>query len=105
MVFWSDPRPLFHVKQINVEMNYYSLFTDTELLEDHIQDILDIDAAKQPPQSISRRPQILGREFLALLEHRNAAVQHTRRLLQQIPLPFPRDQDRPRRLQKNLAQK
>ena len=35
-------------------------------LKDHVQDILDIDPAEQPSQRIRRRPQILGRQFLAL---------------------------------------
>src|ERR1700755_864588 len=77
---------------MNIEMNQEILLSYTEFPENHIQDILDIDPAKQPAQGKSRRPQILRREFLALLQHVYAALQRDGRLPQQLPLPFPGDQ-------------
>src|SRR6478672_5494782 len=73
-------------------MNLNSLFSDAEVSENHIQNILDIDPAEQASQGVGRGPQILRGKFLALIEHRNAALQRRGRLLQQTPLSRPGDQ-------------
>src|ERR1700680_1148800 len=103
-VSWS--RGLFHVKQpylagpldggVSRETtahvwNEEILLAYTKIPEDHVQDILDIDAAEQAAQAIGRHPQILRGELLALGHDRNAALQRSRRLLQQLSLALAPD--------------
>ena len=73
-------------------MNEEILLSDTKITKDLVQDILDVDPTEQSAQRIGGRPQLLGGEFLALLEHRHAALQRSHGLLQQFALPLPADQ-------------
>ena len=73
-------------------MNKELLLAYTELPENLIEDILDIDPAEQPPERMRRRPQILRDEFLALSDRIHAAPQRSRRFAQQCALPLPADQ-------------
>src|SRR3954466_850292 len=69
---------LFHVKRRSSrvlrcftenrpqQMNEEILLAYTEVPEDRIQDVLDIDPPQQPAQRKSGGPQFLGDEFLAL---------------------------------------
>src|SRR5258708_39229526 len=63
--------PLFHVKRdslvrVNRLNQAIALLSDTELAKDHVQDVLDVHPAEQPPQGRRRGPQILRRQFLTL---------------------------------------
>ena len=40
-------------------------FTNAEIPEDHVQDILDIDPAGQPAKDSRGRPQVLGDQLFA----------------------------------------
>ena len=73
-------------------MTFNSLLTDTELPENHVQDVLDIDPSQQPPERISRRPQFLRGQLLALLQSRQCCVATNGRLPQQFALTLPADQ-------------
>src|ERR1700690_517430 len=73
-------------------MNEELLLAYTEFPENHIQDILHVDPPEQPPEGIRRHSQILGGQFLALADGGNAALQRSRGLLQQLPLPLPSNQ-------------
>src|SRR6266849_2856215 len=73
-------------------MNQEILLSYTEFSEDDVQNVLDIDPAKQPSQRMNRRSQILRGEFLALPDSPDAPLQRNRRLLQQLSLPLPADQ-------------
>jgi len=69
-----------------------ALLSDTKLPKDHIQNILNVDPAKQSSEGISRRPQILRRQLLPLPDSGDAPLQGGGRLLQQTALSGPRDQ-------------
>src|SRR6185437_1495081 len=77
---------------MNIKVNVKLLLSDTKLPEDHIQDILDVDAPKQTSERKCRRPQILCCKFLAPREHVYTALQRSGRLPQQLPLALPGDQ-------------
>jgi hypothetical protein len=62
-------------------MNKEILFTYTKLTEDHIEDILDINPAKQPSQGMSSGSELFGGKFLAFTHDIDAAPQRGRRLL------------------------
>ena len=81
---------LFHVKQLGSKWIKNCLFADAEIPENHVQDVLDVDPADQPPERVSRQPQFLGDQFLARACTSDRAAQgDVRRLLQQLPLPLP----------------
>ena len=65
---------LFHVKHPLAGRE--GLLTYTELPEDDVQNVLDIHAAQEPPQGMSRHPQFFRRQLLALPDHlrRSAAA-------------------------------
>src|SRR5260370_15947648 len=73
-------------------MNQSSLFSDAKILENRIQDVLHVDPPEQSTQRLSRRPQFLRGEFLALSDDLHAALQQTCRIPQQFALPLPTDQ-------------
>jgi hypothetical protein len=73
-------------------MNYQSLLSYAELPKDQIQDILDIDPAKQSPERMGGTAQLLGSELLTFRQHLYAAPQRSCCLLQQFSLPLPSDQ-------------
>src|SRR5215468_2870114 len=95
---------LFHVKQpltLKSSLTLKRLFSvvrkrrslpDAEFPEDHVENILDIDAPEQPAERIGRQSQILRGELLATTDHVHAPLQRVRGLLQQLPLPLPADQ-------------
>ncbi len=41
------------------------LFADAEVAENHVQNILDIDPAGEPPERAGGDPQLLGQQILA----------------------------------------
>src|SRR6516162_4211600 len=95
---------LFHVKQpltlkssltlkrlLSLVRNRRSL-PDAEVPEDHVENILHIDAPEQPAERIGRHSQIFRGELLAATDHVHAPLQRVRGLLQQLPLPLPADQ-------------
>ena len=45
-------------------MKQNALLADAEIAEDHVENILDVDTAGQPPQRMRRQPQLLGHQFL-----------------------------------------
>src|ERR1700726_983487 len=65
---------------------------DTELAEDYVEDVLDIDPAEQPAERVRGRPQIFRDQFLSLPDGSDAPPQRKRCLLQQSTLTLPRDQ-------------
>src|ERR1700730_18457208 len=69
-------------------MQHRSLLTYAKLSENHIKDVFHVDPAKQPSQGTNSYPQVLCREFLALLYYRNAPPQRNRRLWWQLTLPL-----------------
>src|ERR1700733_6789902 len=73
-------------------MNKEILLSYTEFSKDDIENVLDINPAQQPPQRNRRPSQFFRSEFLTASNHRNAAMQHIRRLPQQFPLPLAPDQ-------------
>src|SRR5262249_8985452 len=92
---------MFHVKHpLTILLNQKSKFiepgaallSDTELPEDHVQDILDVDPAQQSPQRCRRRPQILRGQLLALPDRGQTALKRSRSILQQPSLAFPSDE-------------
>src|SRR5262249_53286295 len=72
---------LFHVKQpltLKSSLTLKRLFSvvrkrrslpDAEFPEDHVENILDIDAPEQPAERIGRQSQILRGELLATTDH------------------------------------
>jgi hypothetical protein len=48
---------------------------NTEIPEDHVEDILDIDPPEQPAQRSGRASQILGRELRSAADHIDASLQ------------------------------
>src|SRR5208282_1786579 len=55
--------PLFHVKHTPRGVN--QSFTNTEIAEDNVEDVLDIHPAGQPAERRGGRPQFLGDQLLA----------------------------------------
>ena len=45
----------------------FQSFTDAEVAEDDVEDVLDVDPAGQPAERGGRNPQFLGDELLAAL--------------------------------------
>jgi hypothetical protein len=82
---------MFHVKQQAIrngrltsieEMNIKSLFADTKLPKNCVEDVFDINPAEQPTQKIGRPAQLLRDQFLTLPDRQEAPLQRARRLLQ-----------------------
>ena len=73
-------------------MNKEILLTYTEFAKDHVENIFHVDPAKQPSQGDRRPSQFLRSQLLPATDESNAAVQHSRCFLQQLPLPFAPDQ-------------
>ena len=73
-------------------MNKEILLTYTEFAKDHVENIFHVDPAKQPSQGDCRPSQFLRSQFLPATDDGNAAMQHSRCLLQQLPLPLASDQ-------------
>ena len=55
---------MFHVKHFVNSLNEGILLSDTELPEDHIENVLDIDPAEKPAEGMRGRPEIFGDEFV-----------------------------------------
>jgi hypothetical protein len=66
---------LFHVKQVDIEMNKEILLSYTKFPEDHVQDVFHIYPAQQAPERLRGHSQILGGKFLTLLDCVDAALQ------------------------------
>src|SRR6478672_11996577 len=94
---------LFHVKQ-PTSLTEGILLPHAKFPGDHVENVLDIDPAKQPPQRVGRRPKFLGGEFLALPYHLKATEQRSDRLLQQFALPRPADQSALARAEISLSE-
>ena len=60
---------MFHVKHFVNRLNEGILLTDTELAEDDIENVLDINPAEQPSEGVGRGPELFGGQFLALADH------------------------------------
>src|SRR5882757_6250017 len=102
----SDLQGLFHVKQPLTLRGLLTIktvsrrrlrtpsrsFPDTEVPEDHVEDVLNIDSPEQSAKRIGRSPQILRGQFFAAAYHLDASLQRFRRLPQQPPLAFATDQ-------------
>src|ERR1700685_2943593 len=73
-------------------MNIKILLTYTEFPKDDVENVLDINPAQQSPQRNRRPSQFFRSEFLTAFNHRNAALQHIRRLPQQFPVSLAPDQ-------------
>ena len=60
---------MFHVKQPRMTTDngpaVNESFTNAEITEDHVQNVLHIDAAGEPAKCGSRRPQFFGDQLLA----------------------------------------
>ena len=78
---------MFHVKQAR-----FRLLADAELAEDDVEDVLDIDPAKQATKRGRGPPQFLCGKLLALPDHIDAALEAHNSLLEQSTLPGPADQ-------------
>lgn len=52
-------RGLLHVKHSDCRV----LLADTEIRKDHIQQIFDIDTARNPPECAGRQPQVFSSQF------------------------------------------
>ena len=87
---WENPA-LFHVKQSVNRLSEASLLSDTELPEDDVENVFDINPAEQPAQRIGCGPELLRGEFFALANHCDGAPQRICGLPDQHPLPLARD--------------
>ena len=57
-----------------------SLFADAEFPKDHVQNVLDVDPAEQPPEAMNRDSQLLGDKFVAAPGHRLCLDERCRRI-------------------------
>ena len=57
---------MFHVKHSVNPLNEGILLSYTELPEDHVEDVLDIDPAQKPAEGMRRGPEVFSDEFVAL---------------------------------------
>jgi hypothetical protein len=65
-------------------------FTNTKIAKDHVQNILDIDPAGEPPQSGGCRTQFFGDQFLMLPEPDGLGqcpIEGAHRLFKQMTMP------------------
>src|SRR5215204_1081949 len=83
---------MFHVKHSVNSLNEGILLSDTELPEDHVEDVLDIDSAQKPAEGMRRGPEIFGHEFVALPNRSERTTQRLRGIRNELPLPLPCDQ-------------
>jgi len=60
---------MFHVKHFH-EMNEEILLAYTEILEDGVQNVFNVDTAEQPTQGMRGRPQFFRSQLIALAPHR-----------------------------------
>ena len=68
-------------------------FADAEVAEDHVQDVLDIDPAGQPPQRAGGDAELFGQQILAAGERGLASPPQGRQgILQGAPMPLAGDQ-------------
>jgi hypothetical protein len=70
----SGPVP-FHVKRFVNRLNEGLLLSNTEFAEDDIEDVFDVDPAKQSAEGIGRSPELLGGEFFALAHYGDRPAQ------------------------------
>src|ERR1051326_2885151 len=61
------------------------LFAQAEIAEDDVEEILDIDAAGDPPEAAPGKPQILGPQFRQI--RRERAAQRGQGRLQRLAVP------------------
>ena len=73
-------------------MNQGILLPYTELSEDHVQQILNIDPSQKLPQILSCNSQLFRRQFFSMICRAYAAMQHFGRIAQQFAVPLPTDQ-------------
>src|ERR1700722_4348293 len=73
-------------------MNLKSLLTNAEFLENHVQDIFDVNPPEQAAERLSRRPQLFRQKFFPRSHRRYAALKRIRSVLQQFSLPLAADQ-------------
>src|SRR5215203_2310452 len=85
-------------------MNQELSLANTELAEDNIENVFDVNTAEQPAQGKVSGAQILRREFLSLLHRLNAAMQRSRGIHQQRALALPCDEGTLVRAQRVLGE-
>src|SRR5437879_13063093 len=81
---------MFHVKHWAAKT---PLLAYTKISEDHIEDILDIDAAGEPAECPRREPQLLGDKlFGSVAPQRQGASKCVGGLAQDVAMPLTRNQ-------------
>ena len=65
---------MFHVKRC-VKVNKTISLTYTKIPEDHVEQVLHVDPAEQPPQGSSSHPQLFRSQFVTLLDHPKASLE------------------------------
>src|SRR5690242_8589113 len=88
----ADTGAPFHVKHSVNRLNERILLSYTELAEDDIEDVFNIDPTEQPAKGVRCGPEFFGGEFLALADHGDRPAQRICRVLDEHPLPLPCDQ-------------
>ena len=73
-------------------------FPDAEIAKDHIQHVLDVDAARQPAKRAGSQPQLLGDQLLLIRLER--ASERVDSMLQCSTMALARDDDRFTRTQR-----
>src|ERR1044072_9320491 len=73
-------------------------FPDAEIAKDHIQHVLDVDAARQPAKRAGSQPQLLGDQLLLVRLER--ASERVDSMLQCSTMALARDDDRFTRTQR-----
>src|SRR5881397_341533 len=69
-----------------------SLFPDTKLSKDHVQNLLHIKSAGEPPEPRKGMAQILGQKLVALSRPSHRIAKRSRNLPEPFPLPLSCDQ-------------
>ena len=72
-----------------------ALFADAEIAENHVQDVLDVDPAGEPPQGASGDAQLFGQQILMTGEpRRQRPLQRRQGILQRTAVALARHQRR-----------
>jgi hypothetical protein len=91
---------MFHVKHDADDTSAKTVndsFTNTEIAEDRVQDILDINSANESAKNCCRRSEPLSDQLLASLLMTQSAIERCHGLSQRLPMPAAGDQHRFRR--------
>ncbi len=82
---------MFHVKHTGTVVN--DLFTNTEIAENDLQDVLDVHAPGQPSERRGSEAQLLGDQFLAAgVALRQRTIERSDCFLKRLTMPRPRHQ-------------